>query len=581
MCITVTSMLIDDSNARYDRQLRLWGIHGQRRLASMRVMVLGSSVAATETLRNLVLPGIGHFTIVDDALVSTEDLGRNFFLEECDMNQPRASCVVRHLKELNPDVIGASLIQSASCLPSDDLVSEFDFIILADSNASYCFAASLCEVCKRLDRGFIFVRSRAMIGTVRIYVQQHPIVESKPDAESHQLWVAEPFPELQKYCEGTELNGLSDVEHAHVPFIVLLVQACGAFRNKNNGALPTFNDIDIIKNWIEDNRRSPNEQNFAEATRNARIACQPVVLPSTVLDILHTARNYSIQELIRLWITVKGRKRGAELLREKFCFWVTARAVAKFVDLTGKPPCAGTLPDLTSSSERFIALQQIYQEKCKQDVEVVSNHVNSILEQLDSASAVEIRKAVWLNGYEYVERFCRNILDCRVVRIRTMAEEISHPIPEAIREALLEEIENHRNDEEEVEKCAANDSCRTVLPKSCPLSWHILWQATEAWNENYRHEESNDRMQKIMKGSLIPSILDRMGLKPPFSSLSNDLYSAMSLLSSYDLELHATASIVASIAAQEAIKICTGQFLPLNNTFIWDGYASKGCTVEL
>lgn len=54
-------MATDD---KYDRQLRLWGREGQRRLGSARLLVLGSSATATETLKNLVLPGVGSFTIV-------------------------------------------------------------------------------------------------------------------------------------------------------------------------------------------------------------------------------------------------------------------------------------------------------------------------------------------------------------------------------------------------------------------------------------------------------------------------------------------------------------------------------------
>lgn len=65
--------MVNNSEARYDRQLRydfaydiygllltfdrLWGSHGQRRLGVMRVLVFGSSIVATETLKNLVLPG--------------------------------------------------------------------------------------------------------------------------------------------------------------------------------------------------------------------------------------------------------------------------------------------------------------------------------------------------------------------------------------------------------------------------------------------------------------------------------------------------------------------------------------------
>ena len=59
-------MATDD---KYDRQVRLWGGHGQKKLATSHIVMLGSSSAGSETLKNLVLPAVGKFTIVDDAKV--------------------------------------------------------------------------------------------------------------------------------------------------------------------------------------------------------------------------------------------------------------------------------------------------------------------------------------------------------------------------------------------------------------------------------------------------------------------------------------------------------------------------------
>jgi amyloid beta precursor protein binding protein 1 len=45
------------STNKYDRQLRLWGRHGQRALVEARILVLGAGATGSETLKNLVLPG--------------------------------------------------------------------------------------------------------------------------------------------------------------------------------------------------------------------------------------------------------------------------------------------------------------------------------------------------------------------------------------------------------------------------------------------------------------------------------------------------------------------------------------------
>ena len=66
----------------------------------------GPGVVGLETLKNLVLPGIGNFTIQDSALVDEADLGVNFFLEEQHLGGFRAEQTCKLLEELNPDVQG-------------------------------------------------------------------------------------------------------------------------------------------------------------------------------------------------------------------------------------------------------------------------------------------------------------------------------------------------------------------------------------------------------------------------------------------------------------------------------------------
>lgn len=103
---------------KYDRQLRLWAASGQQALEDARVLLISSDgplgkdstgvsgVVGVEALKNLVLPGIGGFTVVDPARVTEPDLGVNFFVEEESLGKSRAEETCRLLRELNPDVEG-------------------------------------------------------------------------------------------------------------------------------------------------------------------------------------------------------------------------------------------------------------------------------------------------------------------------------------------------------------------------------------------------------------------------------------------------------------------------------------------
>lgn len=123
---------------KYDRQLRLWAAAGQRALEEAHVLLVvgddpheqrsgsNSSVAGVETLKNLVLPGIGQFSIADSARVTEADLGINFFLEPGSLGKWRADETVRLLEELNPDVTGHAIRHRAL----DEWLSTSRYLVL-------------------------------------------------------------------------------------------------------------------------------------------------------------------------------------------------------------------------------------------------------------------------------------------------------------------------------------------------------------------------------------------------------------------------------------------------------------------
>lgn len=104
---------------KYDRQLRLWGANGQNRLEAAHIALFGATATGCEVLKNLVLPSVGQFTIIDNQLVREDDLGTNFFLDEDCVGKPRAERASAMLAELNPDVRGY-YIQDVSYYTSDD-----------------------------------------------------------------------------------------------------------------------------------------------------------------------------------------------------------------------------------------------------------------------------------------------------------------------------------------------------------------------------------------------------------------------------------------------------------------------------
>lgn len=96
----------NEKSAKYDRQLRLWGNHGQLSLEKSRICLLNATAVGTETLKSLVLPGIGYFTIIDENKIGEEDIASNFFVTVESFGQSRAKVARDLLCEMNSDVIG-------------------------------------------------------------------------------------------------------------------------------------------------------------------------------------------------------------------------------------------------------------------------------------------------------------------------------------------------------------------------------------------------------------------------------------------------------------------------------------------
>jgi amyloid beta precursor protein binding protein 1 len=97
---------------------------------------LNATAAGTETLKNLILPGVGSYTIIDPAQVTERDLGNNFFVCQNDLlaKRGRAECITRNLNELNGDVKGSFDCRSVESVLQDDVVfmDQFSCIIACD-----------------------------------------------------------------------------------------------------------------------------------------------------------------------------------------------------------------------------------------------------------------------------------------------------------------------------------------------------------------------------------------------------------------------------------------------------------------
>lgn len=226
------------TNDKYDRQLRLWGSNGQRSLMNSHMLLINADAVGTEALKNLVLPGIGRFTVMDDKNVTDADLGNNFFVATSELGRPRAEVVTELLCEMNADVKGSAI----KYLPTSDdsfgpvFWSQFNLVIA--SNMSESQLSELSTSCAANKVPFMVIRSYGLIGYCRIFLRDHHIVESKPDSDPYDLRILNPFDELSDFCSGFNLSEMESLEHGHTPYIVILFQAIRKWCDSHAGLVP-------------------------------------------------------------------------------------------------------------------------------------------------------------------------------------------------------------------------------------------------------------------------------------------------------------------------------------------------------
>jgi amyloid beta precursor protein binding protein 1 len=258
---------------KYDRQLRLWGAKGQRALGDTTVILLRASAVGTETLKNLVLPGVGRIVVVDDDSPCTCGAS-NFFLSTSDASLPRAQVALEHLQELNPDVQGewkqVKSMDEWVSLPLDSLNN----ILVVAADLEPPLLRQVASECNVRKISLIAVQSYGLIGSLRLQTPPLPILDPKPENAPPVLRLVNPFPQLQQLAQSIEWEKLDSAQHGHVPYPLILWKVAQEYKETHGGNLPsTFSEKEEFRAAIKNKSRNwDNELNFQEALQNAYLA---------------------------------------------------------------------------------------------------------------------------------------------------------------------------------------------------------------------------------------------------------------------------------------------------------------------
>ncbi|XP_067905163.1 NEDD8-activating enzyme E1 regulatory subunit [Heterodontus francisci] len=523
---------------KYDRQLRLWGDHGQEALEAAHVCLINASATGTEILKNLVLPGIGSFTIVDGSAVAGEDVGNNFFLTKNSIGKNRAQAATELLQELNSDVSGNFMEESLEQLLENDPTFFLRFNMVIATQLSENLLLRLSTVLWNADVPLLVCRTYGLVGYMRLAVKEHPVVESHPDNALEDLRLDSPFLQLKNHIQAYDLDKMDKKDHSHTPWIIVVAKYLEKWCKEHNSQLPkTYKEKEAFRELIrqgllkKDNGAPEDEENFDEAIKNVNTALNPTKIPSNVQELFKDERCTNINS-------------------QSAPFWILTRAVKQFVEKEGlgSLPVRGTIPDMIADSTRFIRLQNVYREKAKEDASVINDYVTEILESIGRPPETISEKDIWL--------FCRNAAFLRLVRCRSLAEEFNA----------------ETTNRDQIASCMENLDSEMVL--------YIMLRAVNCFHRQhgrYPGVYNNQVEEDIGKlKSCVVSLLQEWGVSV---SVKDDYIHEFCRYGAS--EPHAVASFLGGAAAQEAIKIITRQFVPFNNTFIYNAMLQTSITVQM
>jgi len=501
--------------ARYDRQLRLWGDSGQLRLSKAHVLIVGSTIAATETAKSLILPGIGAISIHFSHNTSSKRPYNNFFNS------------VDALQELNPEVQINTVDQLplvCQTEPNSDRTQfqtidpQFlqNFTLVIQSDPSLIEPRLLSQGAYNANIPYYFLYSFGQIGILKLSLpkQGHLVLDSHKEHILPDLRLDLPRPAYQEFVKSFDLESMSTTDFQHVPFPVI-ISKCWQLSDLVAREWPLEYTVD--KNLIKENigklRRTGDEENFQEAVDSVNKYAQRTQVPSEVTASL---------DQVRLKMLNQNRHVSQEA-NENYCLLLALR---QYLAMFRQLPISGVVEDMTSDTDSYVKLQQIYRTFAKQDMD----KFEAILEEVFS----EHSKDHGIIDRNRVIAFVKNCRKISLVNTTPFHDDLTNNRPATVKD-LEADIDTD-------------------------------------WQENLR-------WWLILKTSLLT---EGSGMIEALKSVQST--SMVDALAEFERvgfsEIHSVGAITGGVAAQEVIKVITGQYVPMCGLWVYNGItAASSCYV--
>jgi len=316
----------------------------------------------------------------------------------------------------------------------------------------------------------------------------------------------------------------------------LLLKYFKQWKAQHDGKLPsTYAEKNEFKNLVIRGSRKAEEENFNEAYKNALKACAPYSIPSNVRDILNDSS-------------------ATQISTNSSNFWILVHALKGFVENEGAGflPLSGSISDMTATTDGYIKLQTLYQNKAMEDIGMITARVKATLAKIGRSD----------NSItdEEIKTFCKNCNFLKVIRYRSLEEERN---PNTAKKSQLASMLEAPSEE-----------------ASSNIAWYFMLRIVDRFytqHNRYPGDTDNTIEQDVssLKG-IMEKLLSELSITTPI-----DQKYIQEIVRFGAAELHPISAFIGGVTSQEVIKLLTHMYSSMNNTFIFNGLNSTTFTVEL
>src|SRR5688500_8132197 len=154
---------------RYNRQIILkeFGEEGQQKLLQAKVLIIGAGGLGCPVLQYLVAAGVGTIGIVDDDVVTLNNLHRQVLYSVNDIGLSKAETAAQVLRKMNPEIKIISYTERLTTQNALKIINEFEIVIDGTDNFSTRYMIN--DACVLLNKPLVYGAISQFEGQVSIF----------------------------------------------------------------------------------------------------------------------------------------------------------------------------------------------------------------------------------------------------------------------------------------------------------------------------------------------------------------------------------------------------------------------------